>query len=133
MLPRRPPAPSAEGADTGHRIAQPPGDQRLRRGPGVRGLAGQHLVEHAGETVHVAPGIGVPLAHGLLRTHVGGRAQREPGPREALAPVVHRRQGDPEVADHRVAGLEQDVLGLDVAVNHAAPVGEFQGIGHGAR
>ncbi len=47
--------------------------------------------------------------------------------------AVHHRQGDPEVADHRVAGLDQDVLGLDVPVNHSAPVGEFQDSSHRAR
>ena len=39
-------------------------------GAGVRRLARQHLVEHAGQAVHVAPGIQRPLAGGLLRTHV---------------------------------------------------------------
>jgi hypothetical protein len=43
------------------------------------------------------------------------------------------RLGDTEVRDHRVRRLEQDVGGLDVAVDDAARVGVAQGIGHFAR
>ena len=47
----------AHGAQMRHRLAQPLGDDRLRRGPGVGRLARQHLVHHAGQAVLVAPSI----------------------------------------------------------------------------
>jgi hypothetical protein len=54
----------------------------------------------------------------LLRTHVGGCAQREAGLRQALAGGVHG-SGDAEVSEHTSLALEQDVLGLHVAMDDA--------------
>jgi hypothetical protein len=66
----------------------------------------------------------VAVARRLLRAHVRRRAQGEPGCGE---PRFVGRDGDPEVGQHRVAVLlEQDVLGLDVAVDDPAPVGMLQ-------
>ena len=62
------------------------------------------------------------VARRLLGAHVGRRAHRQPGLGQA---IVRPRQGprDAEVGDEggAVAG-EQQVLGLDVAVDHAVPV-----------
>ena len=44
-----------------------------------------------------------------------------------------KRARDAEVGDHRVTRLEEDVLGLDVAMHHALAVGVGQGVGHLAR
>ena len=41
-------------------------------------------------------------------------------------------RGDAEVGDDRLTLLEQDVLGLDVAVDHVEPVGVGQRAGHGS-
>ncbi len=43
------------------------------------------------------------------------------------------RAGDTEVRHQRVARVEQDVGGLDVAVNHVAAVGIAQRVRHLAR
>ena len=69
------------------------------------------------------------VGRGLLRTHVGGRAQREAGLRQALAGGVHG-SGDAEVGEHASLALEQDVLRLDVAMDDALPLGVSQRVGH---
>ena len=103
------------------RLGEPLRDDRLRRGAGVRRLARQHLVEHRAEAVDVGPGVEPRVAGGLLRAHVGRRADREPGlgqPR--LRRAAAQRPGDPEVGHQRIAVPgEQEVLRLDVAVDHA--------------
>jgi hypothetical protein len=40
------------------------------------------------------------------------------------------RSGHPEIGDHGVSLVQQDVLGLDVAVDHLAPVGVVQRLSH---
>jgi hypothetical protein len=47
-----------------------------------------------------------------------------------LSPRRVHCTGDAEVRHHRVAALEEDVLRLDVAVNHAASVGVSQRVRH---
>ena len=69
------------------------------------------------------------VGRALLRTHVGGRAQREAGLRQALAGGVHG-SGDAEVGEHASLALEQDVLRLDVAMDDALPLGISQGVGY---
>ena len=69
------------------------------------------------------------VGRGLLRTHVGGRAQREAGLRQALAGGVHG-SGDAEVGEHASLALEQDVLRLDVAMDDALALGVSQRVGH---
>ena len=46
-----------------------------------------------------------------------------------LPPAELHGQGDAEVGDQRAAVVQQDVLGLDVAVDHAMPVGVVEGAG----
>ena len=67
---------------------------------------------------------------GLLRAHVVRGAEREPGLGHPAAGRRTERQGNPEIRHHRAAVVEQDVLRLDVAVDHAMPVGVVQGVGH---
>ena len=92
-------------------------------GAGERRLAREHLVEHRGQAVDVGPRVELAVARRLLRAHVGRRADGEPGlgePRVAAA----QRPGDPEVGHQGVAVPgEQEVLRLDVAVDHALVVG----------
>ena len=111
------------------------GHRRPGAGAGERRIAGQHLVEHAREAVLVAPAVEARLGGGLLGTHVRRSADREPmvGDVRAVAGGGGDRGGHAEVGDDRLAFLEQDVLGLDVAVNHPVPVGIAQGRGDRAR
>ena len=64
-----------------------------------------------------------------------GRADGEPmvGDVHAVAASGGDRRGDAEVGDDRLALLEQDVLGLDVAVDHAVAVGVAERGGDRAR
>ncbi len=54
----------------------------------------------------------------LLRTHVVGRPQRHPGLGHASAGRGAQGQRDAEVRHHGTAVVEQDVLRLDVPVDH---------------
>ncbi len=47
-----------------------------------------------------------------------------------MAPRHIERAGDPEIRYQRVPGFEQDVLGLDVAVDDVVAVRVAQGVGH---
>ncbi len=96
-------------------------------GPVYGTSPGEHLVQHAGERVEIAPGIR-RLAAGLLRRHVLRRADHEAHPGKFFAAGLGR-PGDPEVGDARVALHQEDVLRLDVAVDHVPGVGVVQGVG----
>ena len=96
---------------------------------GMKGLAaGQHLVEQATHRVEVCAPIDVVVAH-LLRRHIGRRTEDLPRTRGPVGGIA--QLGDAEV-DHpqriRIAGklrrrLEQNVVGLQIAVNDALGVG----------
>ena len=107
-----------------------PRDNRLRRRPGERGLADEHLVQHAAQRVEIGLGRDLPLPHRLLGTHVvrcseGHARLGHPG----AAGAAHR-QGDPEVGHQRAAIVQQHVLGLDVSVDHPMAVGVVERSGH---
>jgi hypothetical protein len=103
------------------------GHDRLRRRARERRLPSEHLVEHAPQAVDVAPAVDRTLAAGLLRAHVGRRADRSARLGEPIVTGGLHRGGDTEVGDDRLIVLEQDVLRLDVAVDHAVAVGVVQG------
>ena len=71
-----------------------PGDHRLRRGPGERRLARQHLVEHAAEAVDVGPGVDVALRRlacsGLM---YGGVPTARPAAGQPVARAAARAPG----------------------------------------
>ncbi len=113
----------------GDRIGEPLGQDGLRRAPRVGRLAGEQLIQHAAETVDVATRIELPLAQRLLGTHVLGRAHREPNLREPLPRRGAHGQGDPEIGDHRLAFIEQDVFRLDVPMDDVLRVRVPQGGG----
>ena len=93
-----------------------------------RRLTDQDLVEHASEAVFIAPAVHVTTER-LLGTHVVRRAHGHAGLGELLAGRRLDRLGYAEVGDQRVAALQEDVLGLDVAVDDLAFVGVVQCFG----
>ena len=57
------------------------------------------------------------------------RAERDAGLRHPLAPGLLDGERDAEIGDQRSAVVQQDVFGLDVAMDHAALVGVRERIG----
>ena len=88
----------------------------------MRRLAREHLVEQTAEAVDVGARVEPALARRLLGAHVTRRAEREPGLGHAIAAGLAHRERDPEVGDERRAIVQEDVLGLDVAMDDAVPV-----------
>ena len=67
---------------------------------------------------------------GLLRAHVGGGAEGEPGLGQPVLAGGRDGARHPEVRHHRLVAFQQDVLRLDVAVDDAVRVGVAQGAQH---
>jgi hypothetical protein len=90
-----------------------------------RHAPGQHLVEHDTAAVDVRFGRG-RLALRLLGREVGDGAQDDPG---GGLPRAGQCARNAEVTDfHLVGRREQDILWLNVAVDHAVAVGEVKGV-----
>ncbi len=98
------------------------GDDRLRGRPGERRLARHHLVDDAAERVHVGARVDRAFAHRLLGAHVLGRAEAHARFGQPTVTGVGDSERDPEVGDERLSVVQENVLGLDVAVNDTAPV-----------
>ena len=81
------------------------------------------------ERVDVAPAVDDAVASRLLGTHVLRSAERQSRLRDAVAARFAHGERDSEVGDHRLAGLEQNVLGLEVAVDYAVRVRVLERIG----
>ena len=107
------------------------GDDRLQRRPGERVPAGEHLVEDAAECEEVGAAVH-RVARCLLRAHVRRRADRDTHLREGrrLRRRSDHRLADPEVRDDRVPLVQQDVLGLDVAMDDVVAVRVVERVGH---
>ena len=100
-------------------------------GPVNGGSPDQHLVGDGAEGVHVGAAGDGALAHGLLGRHVVRRAERHAGlGHPAAAAGAGDGQRDAEVGHQRLAVVQQDVLRLDVAVDHPVPVGVVERGGH---
>ena len=99
------------------RRGQALGDDRVRRRARVRRLAGEQLIRHAAQGVDVRPPVENRFGGGLLWTHVGGGPERDPRFGETLAGDTGQCQRDAKVGHHRLALVQQDVLGLDVAMD----------------
>ena len=80
-----------------------------------RPLSRHHLEQHGAEGVQVRTPVHL-LAERLLRAHVVRLARRQRPLGEPLSRCLPHGPGDPEIGDHRLAFLQQDVLGPDVAV-----------------
>ena len=117
----------AELADGPRRLGEAARDHRLRRRRRERYLPGEHLVQHGAETVDVAPRVDVLLSGRLLGAHVGRGPHRCARSRETLFARVGERPRDAEVGDERMAARQEDVLRLDVAVDHTVPVRVLEG------
>ncbi len=98
-------------------------DERLVVGaPLVQALAAHHGVERGADGEQVGAAVdAVGEAHGLLRRHERGRAQRGPGARRLAAGLAHAGHAEVEQLDHVLAG-DEDVGRLDVAVDDALVV-----------
>ena len=97
-------------------------DDRLRRRACVRWLAREHLVHHGAERIDVGAGVERTVARRLLRRHVLRCTEREPGLRDALPTGVAQRERNAEIGDQRLAVVKQNVLGFEIAMDHAAAV-----------
>ena len=99
------------------------GDDRLHGGAEEGGIADEHFVGHTSERVDVAPGPDLALAHRLLGTHVmrGTEAHAGLGHPGAAAGAAYGER-DPEIRYQRGAVMQENVFGLDVAVDDAMPV-----------
>src|SRR5207244_1218 len=122
--------PRAHHADVRRRRRHVLARDALGTRPSEGWLPRQHLVEHAGEAVQVAATIHSLTPHRLLRTHVAWRTDGYPGFRQLAAGGGRDRPRDPEIAHHRVASFEQNVLGLDIAVHHPVSVSVAQRLGY---
>jgi hypothetical protein len=96
-------------------------------------LSHHHLVEHAGEAVHVCRLVEIGPPGSLLGAHVAERTDGEPGARQLGAPGGADRLGDAEVGDYRMPFGQEDVLGLDVSVDEPLAVRVAQRAGHLSR
>ena len=114
------------GAERRRRLRHVPRDDRVGGRARERRTPGHHLVEHAPERVDVAPAVHLGVRAGLLGAHVARRAHYGADGGDPVAAGVGG-PGDPEVGDEgaTVPG-EEDVLGLDVAMDHALPVGVLE-------
>ena len=87
-----------------------------------RQLAGQHQIAHDTQRIDVAAAVRLALAKCLFGRHVRGRADRDAG--DGQLRIALRRACDSEVGHHGAPALavDQDVLGLDIAVDDTARV-----------
>ena len=108
------------------------GRQHLVRAQvGEGGPAGEHLVGHRTEGVHVRAVVDVRVAGRLLGRHIRGRAEGdadrgEPGVTAGSA----QRLRHPEIGHEGVVIRDQNVVGLDVTVHHAARVSVVERVRH---
>jgi len=111
-------------------VGDDPHDDLLRRRPRVRRVPREHLVQHARQRVHVRASGEILVRRRLLRAHVVRGPQAHPRFGHPPPRRGAHRQRDPEVRHHRAAVVQQDVLRLDVPVDHPVPVRVVQRVRH---
>ena len=112
------------------RLGDVRGQRLLRVEAGERRVAGEHLVAHHAHGIDIDPRIHLGIGGGLFRRHVRRGAECDADAGEVvLAGGLGDGLGDAEVHHHGVAAGEEDVLGLDVAMDHAGPVGDGERLG----
>jgi hypothetical protein len=104
-------------------------EHAFQAGPGEGHPPRDHLVQHAAQTVEIAAPVHRRGRRGLLRAHVGRGPDRKPDPGERRAAGEADRPCDAEIRHHRMTVRDEDVLRLDVSMNHAAPVGVVERVG----
>jgi hypothetical protein len=110
----------SQTARRGRRLHQPPHHDGACVGAGERRLTRQRFEDNGAQAVHVAALVGTAFPARLFRTHVERRPHRNAGIRHRRRELLVRRARQTEVGQQRVPlGGEHDVLGLDVAVDHA--------------
>ena len=109
------------------------GNDSLQRRTRERRLAGEHFVQHRAKGVDVAARVDGPFTHRLFGRHVLRRAEAQAGLRQPRAADALYGERNAEVGNERVAALQQDVLGLDVAMDDAEGMRGAEGVGHFAR
>lgn len=102
----------------------------MRSGAGEGWLADEHFVRHAGQTIEIALCIELALRGRLLGTHVRGRAKCDSSVREILAARFNDGACDAEIGDDRVSTLEEDVFGLDVAMQDSTRMRMHERVRH---
>ena len=102
--------------------------------PDERLAAADHLVGHDAEGVEIRPVVGVRICGCLLGRHVRRGAERHTeGGELAGTGTLLDRLGDAEVGHEGMATGEEDVVGLDVAVDDPLLVGHRERVGHVAQ
>jgi hypothetical protein len=103
------------------------GVKHLRRVAAKRGAACNHLVQDNAQGIKIGPAIH-RIAAGLLRGHVSRGADSMAGAGQRL---VIQGQGHAEIGQQRPAiSPQQNVGGLDIAMNDPLAVSVVQGIGN---
>ncbi len=99
------------------------------RGPEEGRPAGEHFIEDCPQAEDVrSRGELSRAAGGLLGRHVGRRADRRPRLGDRALPL--QQAGQAEIGQVRfTAGVEEDVGGLEIAMEHAALMGVMDGAG----
>jgi hypothetical protein len=120
----------SRGTHRSRKLSHPARKDRLRRRSCERGLSDQHLVRHAGQAVQIALLIERGLGRRLFGTHVRWGAEGDARDGELLSSRLGDRAGDAEVGDDGVTALEENVLRLDVAVQHSTRVRVDERVGH---
>ena len=120
-----------------NRCAQYIGQRLRHRLAGKQRLPRQHLKQHHAERPDIRPPVHC-LPAGLFRTHVGGRAQNDPGfsglgqrrrVRRIGCGPEHGRQTEVEHL-YSTVGRDDDIRGFEVAMDDSYFVRGFEGFGH---
>jgi hypothetical protein len=104
-------------------------DDHVRRARREWWLASEGLEQDARETIDVGSAIDLAVAARLLGAHIRRTSNRHPGGGGPLAAASSHGARDPEVRDDGVPVVQENVLGLDVAMNDFAHVGEVERVG----